>query len=83
MPISLNSPITVVLDKLQIDEFTVRPQQRHVVIHFSRGYVDAEGNFVSKEFDRVDLKNVDIDPTLYSNTKDALYALLISALEQR
>ena len=83
MPISLNTPTTITIDKVRIDQFSVSPQDMIVTIHFSRGYEDPNGQFVSKEFDRVDLKGVSVDPTLYGQIKDTLYALLSDELTRR
>lgn len=83
MPISLNTPVTVTIDKVRIDEFHVSPQNMSITIHFSKGYEDANGQFVAKEFDRVDLKNINIDSTLYGQIKDTLYALLSDELTRR
>ena len=83
MPISITPSATFTIDKVRIDEFAVRPQNKTVIIHFSRGYEDAEGNFIPKEFDRVDVKNVDFDPTLYSQVKDTLYSLLTTTLVEQ
>lgn len=83
MPISLNTPTTITIDKVRIDEFSVRTQNNSITIHFSKGYEDAAGQFVAKEFDRVDLKNVVVDPTLYGQIKDILYALLNDELAAR
>lgn len=83
MPISIETPITVTIDKIMIDEFTIRPQDGTVVIHFSKGYEDPSGNFVAKQYDSVTLKNITFDPTLYEQVKDALYSLLSSELSTR
>ena len=83
MPISLTTPTTIVIDKLKIDAFSVSPESKSVTIQFSKGHEDADGKFVPKEYDRVDLKNVDFDATLYSQVKDVLYNLLLAALAER
>ena len=83
MPISLTNPTTITIDKIKINNFSVNTQGNQVTIHFSKGYETPEGEFVSKEFDRVDIKNTTIDPSLYSQVKDALYALLTAELEKR
>lgn len=83
MPIFLNVPTTITIDKVRIDEFSVRPQENSVTIHFSKGYEDATGQFIAKEFDRVDLKNVAVDPALYVQIKDVLYTLLNDELNVR
>jgi hypothetical protein len=80
MPISLNNPITIIVDKVRIDQFSVSPQRKSVTIHFSKGHEDASGNFVPHEYDRVDLENLDFDPTLYNQVKDYLYQLLSARL---
>jgi hypothetical protein len=80
MPITLSEPTTVTIDKLRIDLFSVDAQTNAVTIHFSRGYEDAGGNFVPKEFSRVDVKNMVFDPDLYSQVKDLLYATLVNEL---
>lgn len=83
MPIPLNTPTTITIDKVRIDEFSIHTQNNCVTIHFSKGYEDATGQFVAKEFDRVDLKNVVVDPTLHGQIKDVLYALLTNELANR
>jgi hypothetical protein len=83
MPITIDQPTTITIDKIKINNFSVSTQGNQITIHFSKGYETPEGEFVSKEFDRVDIKNATVDPLLYSQVKDALYALLIDELEKR
>jgi hypothetical protein len=80
MPISLNSPKSFVLDKVQITKFEVTPSFGHVVIHFSKGYETETGEFVAKEFDRVDYKGVEFEESLYDSVKKKLYELLDSSV---
>ena len=81
MPISLNQPSTITIDKLRIDQFTISPKEKSVTIHFSKGYEDAGGNFIPKEYNRADLKDVEFDHTMYESVKNSLYSLLSSYLE--
>lgn len=83
MPISLSTPITVTMDKVRIEEFSVNAQNNFITIHFSKGYEDDTGQFVAKESGRADLKNVTVDPALYEQIKDALYSLLSNELINR
>lgn len=76
MPITLNTPLTVVIDKVRIEEFSINPHANSVTIHYSKGYEDSDGKFVTKESSRVDVKEVAFDPTLYQQVKAALYVLL-------
>jgi len=80
MPIPLNAPTTITIDKIRIEEFTVRPQEMIVTIRFSRGYEDPQGNFVSKEFDSVDIKGASFNASLYEEVKTTLYDLLLEKL---
>lgn len=80
MPITLNSPKSFVLDKVQITKFEVTPSFGHVTIHFSKGYETETGEFVAKEFDRVDFKGVEFEESLYSSVKAKLYELLDSSV---
>ena len=82
MPISLNQPTIVTIDKLRIDQFIVHPKNKTITIHYSKGYEDQDGNYVPKEFAGLDLRDVEFDPTLYSQVKDVLYSLLTTELEE-
>ena len=76
MPIILNTPVTFVVDKVRIEEFSINAQSNNVTIHYSKGYEDNDGKFVAKESSRVDVKDVAFDPDLYQQVKTALYVLL-------
>jgi len=76
MPIILNTPVTFVVDKVRIEEFSINAQSNNVTIHYSKGYEDVDGKFVTKESSRVDVKDAAFDPTLYQQVKEALYLLL-------
>jgi hypothetical protein len=76
MPIILNTPVTFVVDKVRIEEFSINAQSNNVTIHYSKGYEDVDGKFVTKESSRVDVKDAAFDPTLYQQVKEALYSLL-------
>lgn len=76
MPITLNAPSTVIIDKVRIEEFSINAQSNNVTIHYSKGYEDVDGKFVTKESSRVDIKDATFDPTLYQQVKATLYSLL-------
>ena len=76
MPITLNTPTTVVINKVRIEEFAINAQSNSVTIHYSKGYEDIDGKFFTKESSRVDVKDVAFDPALYQQVKAALYLLL-------
>jgi len=80
MPISLNNPKSFVIDKVKITKFEVTPEFGHVVIHFSRGYENEAGEFIAKEFDRADFKDVVFEDSLYESVKNKLYELLNSSI---
>lgn len=81
MPLDV-TPNTITLDKVRIEQFTVSPQLNAVMIHYSRGYNDENGQYVAKEYDRVDLKDVSFEQGLYDQAKDTLYELLATHLSQ-
>jgi len=74
------TPNTITLDKVRIEQFTVSPQLNAVMIHYSRGYNDENGQYVAKEYDSVNLKDVSFEQGLYDQVKDTLYELLSSKL---
>lgn len=76
MPIILNTPITFVVDKVRIEEFSINAQSNNITIHYSKGYEDVDGKFVIKESSIVDIKNAAFDPILYQQVKTILYSLL-------
>jgi hypothetical protein len=80
MPLSLVQSQSFTLDKVKISRFDVTVQDNFTVvrIHYSIGYEDESGNFVAKEFSRVDIPNVEFDANLYENVKTKLYELLDS-----
>jgi len=75
MPLDV-TPTTITLDKVRIEQFTVNAQLNAVMIHYSRGYNDENGQYVAKEYDRVDLKDVSFEQGLYDQVKNALYSML-------
>ena len=80
MPLNLNSPTTITFDKVRIEQFTVSPQLNAIMIHYSKGYTDENGQYVAKEYDAINFADVAFDPAVYSIVKDALYSLLDSKL---
>lgn len=80
MPLNLNNPITTTLDKVRVEQFTVSPQTNTVMIQYSTGYTDANGQYVAKEYAVADFSDLSFDPTLYEQVKAALYDLLASRL---
>lgn len=74
------TPTTMTLDKVRIEQFTVTPQNNAVMIHYSKGYNDAEGNYVPREYTSMNLLDVTFDPTLYEQVKTTLYNLLTAEL---
>jgi len=76
MPIILNTPITFVVDKVRIEEFSINAQSNNITIHYSKGYEDVDGKFVIKESSTVDIKNAAFVPILYQQVKTILYSLL-------
>ena len=80
MPLNLNQPTTITLDKVRIEQFTVSPQLNAIMIHYSRGYTDENGQYVAKEYDAINFVDVAFDPTTYNVVKDSLYSLLDSKL---
>jgi hypothetical protein len=76
MPIILNTPVTFVVDKVRIEEFSINAQSNNVTIHYSKGYEDVDGKFVIKESSTVDIKNAAFDLILYQQVKAILYSLL-------
>jgi len=81
MPLDV-TPNTITLDKVRIEQFTVSPQLNAVMIHYSRGYNDENGQYVTKEFDSVDIKGTSFNASLYEEVKTTLYNLLMSKLSQ-
>jgi len=79
MPLDV-SPTTIVLDKTRIEQFTVSPQIKTIVIKYSKGYNDVNGEYVPKEYSYVNFENIEFDQNLYSLTKDILYDMLKSHL---
>ena len=77
MPISLDTPKTFILDKIRIDKFEVIPESGSVVIHFSNGYENELGQFISVESLRADFQSVEFEPTLYQSVKNTLYEMLL------
>lgn len=70
------TPVTVTLDKVRINQFTVDTNYNTVTIYYSKGYEDGSGNFVSVEHARADVSEVIVAPTLYNDVKAALYVML-------
>lgn len=80
MPVILNEPKTLILNKLKIDRFEVSPEGGIVTIHFSKGYEDESGKFISIEFLKADFYDVQFDSNLYESVKNTLYQMLIEHL---
>jgi len=78
MPISLDTPKIFTLDKIKIDKFEVVPESGFVIIHFSKGYENELGNFISVEQSRADFYSVEFEPNLYQSVKDKLYNMLVT-----
>lgn len=79
MPININAS-SITLDKVRIEQYTVSPQTNVVMIKYSKGYNDADGNYIAKEYSSVNLEDVVVNENLYNLTKDFLYELLNSYL---
>jgi len=47
-----------------------------VMIHYSRGYNDENGQYVAKEYAYENFENITFNETLYEQVKTALYELL-------
>lgn len=82
MPLTLNTPETIVIDKIRIDEFSVRPQDKIVTIYYSRGYENEQGGFMSKGHDQISFKDVEFEPTQYESVKTTLYQMLSDHLNK-
>ena len=80
MPLELTKPVTTTLDKVRIEQFTVSPQLNVIMIHYSKGYTDENGQYVAKEYEAINFADVAFDPAVYNVVKDALYSLLDSKL---
>jgi hypothetical protein len=76
MPIALDKEEITVVDHVQITKFEVEANGLKVIIHFSKGTLDSNSNFVAKEYGKRVIQNPEIDLTLYSQVKDALYSML-------
>ena len=75
MPLALNTPITTVLDKVRVEQFTVSPQTGTVMIHYSRGS-EENGTYSPREYDVANFEEVQFESDLYESVKAALYNLL-------
>lgn len=75
MPVNI-APVTLTLDKVRINQFTVDTNYNTITIYYSKGYEDGSGNFVTVEHARADLSDINVSPTLYSDVKTALYVML-------
>jgi hypothetical protein len=82
MPLILNNPETIVIDTVKITQFIVTPESGQITIHYSLGFVDASGNFVSKKHDKIDLTNVEFEQPLYDSVKNKLYGLLNAKINE-
>ena len=80
MPLNLTSPTTVVLDKVRVEQFTVSPQLGTVMIHYSKGHNDENGQYIAREYASENFEDVVFDSTLYDLVKNALYDLLNTKL---
>lgn len=81
MPLDI-TPNTITLDKVRIEQFTVSPQLNAVMVQYSKGYDDANGQYVPKEYTHVNFTDVSFDQTLYEQVKNTLYSMLSSHLNQ-
>jgi hypothetical protein len=81
MPLDV-TPSTITLDKVRIEQFTVSPQLNAVMVQYSRGYDDANGQYVPKEYANANFMDVSFDQSLYDQVKSALYVMLSSYLNQ-
>jgi|LakMenEpi03Aug12_release.lakeMendotaPanAssembly.Ray.scaffolds.fasta_scaffold1893717_1 hypothetical protein len=77
MPLNI-IPNTITLDKVRIEQFTVSPQLNAVMIQYSKGYDDANGHYVPKEYAYANFSDVTFDQSLYEQVKSALYDMLNS-----
>lgn len=75
MPLNI-APKTVTLDKVRIEQFTVSPQNGAVMIRYSKGYEDSNGQYIPQEYDHVNFLDVTFDQDLYTQVKDTLYMML-------
>ena len=75
MPANI-TPVTITLDKVRIEQFTVDAQRNTLTIYYTKGYEDGSGNFVVVDHARADVGNFSVDATLYDDVKAALYAIL-------
>lgn len=75
MPINVAAS-SITLDKVRIEQYTVSPQINAVMIKYSKGYNDSNGNYIAKEYTYVNLEDVVVGQNLYDLTKDFLYELL-------
>jgi len=75
MPLNI-TPTTITLDKVRIEQFTVSPQNGAVMIRYSKGHEDSNGQYTPQEYDHVNFLDVTFDPDLYKQVKEALYAML-------
>ena len=82
MPLNLNAPITTVLDQVRVEQFTVSPQLNTVMIHYSRGNNDENGQYVAREYASANFEDVVFDQNLYESVKSALYDLLEARLNE-
>lgn len=75
MPLDV-APNTITLDKVRIEQFTVSPQYSTVMIQYSKGYNDENGQYVPKQYENVNFTDLTFDQTLYDQVKNALYSML-------
>lgn len=75
MPLDI-TPNTITLDKVRIEQFTVSPQHSTVMIQYSKGYNDENGQYVPKQYENVNFTDLTFDQTLYDQVKNALYSML-------
>jgi hypothetical protein len=80
MPVNLQNTTTIIIDKIRIDQFSVDVRNNIITIHFSKGSENELGEFIVQSFDRIDIVNANIDPTLHAQVKDSLYTLLLDKL---
>lgn len=75
MPANI-TPVTITLDKVRINQFTVDTQHNTVTIYYAKGYEDGSGEFIAVENARADIGTFSVSPTLYDDVKSALYSML-------
>jgi len=75
MPLDV-TPSIITLNKIRIEQFTVSPQLNAVMVQYSKGYENSNGEYVPKEYERINFTDVSFDQALYDQVKNALYSML-------